>query len=162
MRNLSKIKNNSGITVVEVLISAAVLLIFIGAMSSVYTTFITVSSNGTENIKSYYLAEEGVEAIKTLRNESWSSGIETLSTTTTYYLSWSGSVWQATSVEQALDGFYRTFSITDAFRDGDDDLAQSGTFDPNTRKVQVDVAWWDGSATSTRSIETYITNIFDN
>jgi Tfp pilus assembly protein PilV len=157
-----KKKYNEGISLVEVVISAAILLVFLTAITNVYLTFIKTATDGTEEIKSYYLAEEGIEAVKTLRDGSWASNIETLSTTTDYYLEWSGTAWLSTETEQVVDGFYRTFTVTDAFRDGNDDLAVSGTFDPDTRKLQVDVSWSKDNATTTESIETYITNIFDN
>jgi hypothetical protein len=155
-------KYNSGITLVEVIISASILLIFITSVTSVYVTFIKTSSQGTGEIKSYYLAEEGVEAVKTIRDGSWSTGIMDVATSTPYYLYWSGTLWQATSTEQVIDGFYRTFTLSDAFRDGNDDLAASGTFDSDTRKLLVDVEWFQDAATTTQSLETYITNIFDN
>lgn len=152
----------SGIGLVEVVVSAAILLVFVGAISSAYLSFLKTSSDGAENLKSYYLLEEGIEAVKTLRDTSWTNNIATLATSTDYYLEWTGVQWATTTTEIAIDQYYRSFSLEDVFRDGNDDIAESGTLDLNTKKLIVDIEWNKRGATSTDSIETYITNIFDN
>ena len=154
--------SQSGISLVEVIISAAILIVFVGGISSVYVSFLKTSSDGALELKSYYLLEEGIEAVKTLRDNSWSTNIDTLATSTDYYLEWSGTAWSATTTEQVIDGFYRSFSLEDVYRDGNDDIAVSGTLDPDTKKVVIDIAWSERGATSTDSLETYMANIFEN
>jgi hypothetical protein len=98
-----------------------------------------------------------------LRDSGWDANIATLSTTTTYRLYWTGSTWQATTTQQVTDGlFYRTLSISDVKRDANDDIASVGTYDPNTKRIDVSVAWLARIGTTTKTAATYLTDLFGN
>ena len=154
-----------GFTLIEIVVVATIFSVFMVALVSYYKKVLDVSQDTTRHIQSGFLIEEGIEAAKLLRDESWSARVATLSTTTTYYLLWSGSTWTATTTEQKIENiFTRTVRITDVFRDVNDDIASAGTHDPGTKKVRIEVSWprKGGNATTTDSAETYITNLFTN
>lgn len=124
-------------------------------------------SGATENLKSAkgaYLAQEGIEAVKIIRDTNWST-ISTLSDNTNYYLyfdtaSSTNNTWKATSTISFIDSiFLRTFKLNAVYRDSDGRIQTSGTLDTNTKKISVSVSWQSKNSTTTKTLSTYITNI---
>ena len=111
-----------------------------------------------------FLLEEGSEGLRMTRDSNWSN-ISTISTGAAYYLYFSTSTpnsWKATTTKSLIGGvFDRTFSVNDVYRDGDDRISPSGTLDPNTKKIDMTVSWWNGKATSTKAVIFYLTNLFN-
>ncbi|OGZ07036.1 MAG: hypothetical protein A2942_02955 [Candidatus Lloydbacteria bacterium RIFCSPLOWO2_01_FULL_50_20] len=160
-----KMKRQTGFTLIEIVVAASMITISLVSIAMYYKKALDVSENTTRHIQSGFLLEEGLEAIKMLRDQSWSGNIATLSTTTTYYLYWSGTLWMSTTTPQKIENiFERSFRIAEVRRDGSDNIASSGTLDDGTRKVTVSVTWpVEGGGAATPDIaETYITNLLTN
>ncbi|MBI5077863.1 MAG: hypothetical protein HZB11_00650 [Candidatus Yonathbacteria bacterium] len=154
---------NSGFGLVEMLVGAAALSVAMFAVSGFFQTTLVASRTTQTAIQGDYLLEEGMEALKLFRDTSYANSLGKMSTTTTYYFSWNGTTWATTTVNTLIDGkFERKFTISDVKRDANEDIASSGTYDPDIKLVNVSVAWKSGTGTTTRSIQTYITNIFNN
>lgn len=153
-----------GITLVEVLVATAIILSFLIALISVHNTYLRSSFSNLDEIKATYLAEEGIEAVKGLRDASWTTNIAPLVNGTSYYLVYTGTLWATSTTFALIDSKYtRKVVLSAVNRDASSDITTSGgSTDANTRKVNVTVSWSTGSATSTRSIDTYITNLFGN
>jgi Tfp pilus assembly protein PilV len=152
-----------GFGLIEMLVGAAVLSSSLLGISTFFQASLQVSGTTESAIQGDYLLEEGVEGVKLLRDASYTNNIQTLSTTTPYYLLWNSSSWIATTTSALIDNtFERKFSIADVKRDANDDIASTGTIDPKTKLVTVSVAWSSKGATTTRSIGTYLTNLFNN
>ena len=110
-----------------------------------------------------YLLEEGIEVVKLLRDAGYVNNIAKLSTTTPTYLAWNGTNWATSTSNVFIDGrFERKIAIGEVMRDANQDISETGTLDPSTRLVTVSVAWNAKGATTTKTIQTYITNIFNN
>lgn len=154
---------NNGMALVEIVIGAAIISVGILAISSSYSTYVSYALANQRNIQASYLLEEGLEVTSYFRDKSWTN-ISKLSTTTTYYLSWSGSDWATTTSATYVDSiFLRSLNITDVKRDVNDRIATtSGNYDPNTKEITATVNYWQGHATTTKFISTYITNIYNN
>jgi len=152
-----------GFSLVELLVGASIFSIFTIAIVVVFQSFLTHSFDSVEKVQASFLAEEGIEAMKSIRDRDWDDEILALSTNTNYYLAYENNMWSATTVPRDLiDGtFERLVVLEEVYRDGNDDIDVSGTDDPNTRKVIITVAWFAGSATTTQTLETYITNLND-
>ena len=153
-------KNHKGFGLIEILIVGAVIGIgFVGLVafliSSASTTF-----QITRNTEAAALAEEGMEAVRSMRDESWSL----VSTAGTYYPEISVDKWTLVSTDPGLiNGLYtRTVVIDNVNRDTNDDIASSGTLDPNTKRVTVTVTWQENQKAEDVTIETYITNFLSN
>lgn len=161
-----KISRNKGFTLVEVVIGVSIISMMLVGVSQAYFLYLRNTYLLTERIQGAFLAEEGIEALKAIRDFSWSQSFATYSTTTDYYLFWNlaGTLWQATTVPQVIDGtFYRTFRMSWVSRGADDDIISSGgTNDPNTRLLKVTVSWPSQKGTTTAELSTYITNLFSN
>lgn len=157
---------SSGLILLEVVISVSILLIIFLSLIAVYNNYIKISLNNIPLIKSSYLLEEGVEAVKIMRDTSWSSKIAPITLDTNYYLVYDSGLatFDVTlTPENPIDSMYqRTIVFSSVFRDSDDDIQSSGTLDPDTLKVTVTVSWYDGSTTTAKQLSTYITNMFSN
>lgn len=109
------------------------------------------------------VAEEGIEAVRTIRDAGWTANIAPLSFGSTYYAATSSNQWILTASDPGLiAGTYaRTVVIDNVSRDINDDITVSGgTDDPGTKKVTVMVTW--GTPAKTLELATYITNILKN
>lgn len=153
-----------GVTTMEIIIAVAVVgLVFFSIYQFAIVSFASVQMSGRQD-QAAYLAEEGMEAVRTLRNQSWSGAIAPLSTSTTYYPVLSGGTWTLTTTNPGpIDGlFNRTITLQQVLRDGSDNIASSGTLDPHTRKVVVTVSWGEKTGNKQVMLETYLTNFLDN
>jgi len=157
-----------GFSLVEAVIASAICLGVLLGVSSAFTLSLRASLGNTSRTQAAFLEEEGLEAVRILRDNGWASNIASLTASTTYYLAYdsAASTWKATSSNAYIDStFSRTFSIYNVSRDGNQNIVSTGgSNDANTKKVTVTVSWRqrETKATSSHSLSTYITNIFSN
>ncbi len=153
-----------GFGLVEILVSVVIISLTLASIYSAVVQTIRISSENTKKIKATFLAEETIEALRLLRDTSWSSNISSLATDgTNYYLAWSGGTWTTTTTNTPIDAiFERKFTLNEVNRDGNDDIVTSGgTPDASTRLVTARVTW--GSDPNQEALlVTYITDIFAN
>ncbi|MES2213963.1 MAG: prepilin-type N-terminal cleavage/methylation domain-containing protein [Patescibacteria group bacterium] len=154
---------NKGFTLVEMIIATAIILGFVLVLVGVVNTYIKSSLRNVPATTAAYLAEEGIEAVKYMRQVSWSGQIATLSSEP-YYLAWQSGSWTVTTTPSTIDSVYtRTVTVSSVQRDSSSNIVSSGgTVDPNTRQVTASVTWPYKNATTTRSLSTYITNLEAN
>lgn len=155
----------NGLTVIEVVVASAVFAAAVVGIAGAYNYFSRVAYRNTASVQAAFLAEEGIEAVRILRDYSWTSNIANLSNGTTYRLTWNGTRWGTTTAVSLIDNqFDRTVVLSAVNRDGSFDVVTSGgTLDTGTRKVTVNVAWsLPGVGTSTKTVEAYVSNIFSN
>lgn len=149
----------TGFTIFEVVIAVAIIAMTFFGMTAAFQGSLQLARQNLRTTQASFLLEEGVEAVKVIRNDNWSN-ITALTPGTTYYFNWNGTTWEETNTNQFIDGlFERSFVLEEVARDAEDDIAASGTTDSGTRKVTVTVSWWSGSATTSREIQTYITDV---
>lgn len=162
MSNLSLQKRNTrGAGLVEVLIAAAILVLIVVGIGSVYRLLIVSSREVVRGTQATLLAEEGLEAMRVLRDTSWST-IASSTVGTAYTLSWTGSAWSLATTPALVDGvFDRRVVLSRVYRDNDDKIADSGTLDSGTYRIDVTVSWHTGSATTSRTAATYLGNVFE-
>lgn len=157
-------KNTKGFGLIEILIVVGIMgIAFFGLVAFL------INSSGiifqvTRNTEAVALAEEGVEGVRSLRDESWTTRIATLTEGITYYPVISSSKWTLTTTDPGtVNNLYtRTVVIEGVNRDVNDDIAVAGTDDPNTKEVTVMVTWNEGQNVQDVTIVTYITNFLDN
>ncbi len=162
-QNNFKIKKNRGFGLLEIIIGASIISVAILAAVSCYTIYIQYALANQKNVQASYLLEEGLEATSFLRDMGWTTNISPLSVLTTYYLVWNGYYWVTSTTPQYVDGlFLRSINLANVNRDSNGRIATSGTNDPNTKLITATVSYWQGHATTTQSISTYITNLYGN
>ncbi len=157
--------NKKGFGLVEVVIGSAVLSVALFGISGFFHTVLRTSGITESAVQGDYLLEEGIEVTKLFRDMSYTSNFKNMSTSTTYYFSWNGTNWATTTTKVIVDGrFERKFTLEDVKRDSiSKDISPTGVYDPDAKLVTVSVAWWTPSVgTTTRSIQTYVINLFNN
>ena len=157
-----KKKSAGGFGLTEVVAAAAIISLALFALIGVLQKTLTAADLSVKSTQAAFLLEEGMEAARSLRDGGWSAKIASLSTSTPYYFYFNAGSWQATTADIYIDGvFERSFLLADVFRDANDNLAASGAFDPNARKIIVSVSWKMKTGTTTREASTYLTNMFE-
>jgi prepilin-type N-terminal cleavage/methylation domain-containing protein len=155
--------NNRGFGLLEVVVAIAIITIAFLALLNVYSIEVRRALLTEDSTTATFLAEEGIEAIRIMRDTSWATRIASMPASTTRYLFFTGSTFlSTTSPEYVYGRFLRSFTIFDVLRDGNDDIASTGTLDPNTKRVSVSVSWSANLGTTTKTLEAYLTNIFNN
>jgi len=152
---------SKGFGLIEIIIGSAILTISLIAISTYFQKSLQLNQDSGKTVQASFLLEEGIETVKFFRNISWQN-ISGLTAGTSYYLQFDGTKWATTSSNVFVDGvFERKFAIDNVSRDVNDDIVSSGgTNDADTKKATVLVSWLTRSGTTTKSISTYITNIF--
>ncbi len=161
-----RIKRTSGLSLVEVLIASAIIATSVASIIGAYGGLTALSIKNTPYVQAAMLLEEGAEAVKMMRDSGWATNIGNKTNGVSYGFVWSSATgWRATSSVPLVDNFfYRTVTFSSVSRDNTsfDIVTSGGTIDSNTRKATVSVSWIHNNATTTRSIDLYIHNRFNN
>jgi hypothetical protein len=153
-------KHQLGVSLIEVVIGSAIIVTGILALTEGYGQYVKYALANQKNIQAAYLVEEGLEVMTYIRDRGWATYIAPLSTGTAYYIAWNGSAWNVTTTPQYIDSiFLREIRVAEVVRDSGDRISSSGTADPNTKLLSVYVSYVQGTATTTKTISTYITNL---
>lgn len=153
-----KKKLSKGFSVIEVVIGAAILLVTVSGASLAFQSIVRSAILSGHVVQAAFLLEEGVEVVKVIRGAGWDS-IANLSVNTPYTLVYNSGVWSTQSNRVFISGLFdRTVTISNVYRDSNDNIASSGTLDSDTKKITVDVSWRERNATTTKTISTYVTN----
>jgi hypothetical protein len=149
-----------GNSIVEVVVGATILsvvaLAFLGAMAALSR----FHERDMYAIKGSLLTEEGIEALRYIKDTGWAN-ISSVPVNQTRYLLVSPNAWAITTNPEIIDGvFYRSFKISQVQRNSTDDIVSSGgVVDLNTLLLDVSVSWQQRGSTTTSEYKTYITNI---
>jgi Tfp pilus assembly protein PilV len=166
--NIGSHKNNRGVSIVEVLIASAIIMTSVVSIMGVYGGLTSIAIRNTAKVQAGMLLDEGAESLRFMRDVSWNSNIAPLVNATTYTLYWDYGVsnygWKATTTRSMIDDqFDRTFVLSAVSRDvtSYDIVNTGGTLDAGTRKATISVSWFDGVATSSKSIIMYLYNTYN-
>ena len=157
-----KDKNEKGFGLLEAVIGISIALIILLSIGQITVLSIKASEEKTQRIKALNLAKEGIEIVRVIRDDGWTSNIASLSFGTSYYIATSSNQWILTQVNPGLiEGkFTRTIVVDNVSRDSNDDIVISGGVnDAGTKKVTSSVAW---GGSKNIQLVTYITNILDD
>lgn len=164
MQQASAKKNNKGLSVLEIVVAVGIMSLVVFSLGKVNETALRLSSESADRSEASLLLNEGMEAVRFLRDKSWGQKISLLTLGQNYYLAFATSTgYMATTTAPALiDGkFTRTVVFSEALRDEEDTLASSGANDPSARKVTIIVSWQNRDSYS-ENLVFYITDILEN
>ncbi|MEK7520391.1 MAG: hypothetical protein AAB581_04095 [Patescibacteria group bacterium] len=156
-------KQEEGVGLVEIVIAVGVIAATFFAIAQVGILAMNGARDRNEKVRALAFAQEGIEAVRTIRDATWSGNIATLSFGSTYYATTSSDHWILTASNPGLlDGtFTRTVVVDNVARDINDDIVVvGGTDDLGTKKVTVTVSW--GSPQKSVQLLAYLTNILKN
>ncbi len=161
---MNKVNLKKGSGIVEIIIAISIFTVILGTLITASNLYLSGAAENLKSTKGAYLAEEGIEAIKIIRDSNWSN-ISALNDNVNYYLyfdtsSSTSNIWKATTTTSNIDLFVRTFKLNPVYRDANGRIiSNGGALDQNTKKVTVDISWKTKNATTTKNLSTYITNI---
>lgn len=150
-----------GFTAVEVLIGVALASVILIFAANTVALFINAGRVVSEKTKALYLAEEGLELVRFVRDESWST-LSALSTSGTHYLGVTSSSITTSTTPEYIDGFRRSFTVKNVYRNTTtNDIVASTTggsaADTDSKYITVSVAW--GTPTTTISMTSILTDL---
>jgi Tfp pilus assembly protein PilV len=138
--NFGITKNVTGFSLVELLVSISIFLIFVIAVADITVNVSKGSRNSANKQRAAVLAEEAFEASRNIRDANFDNLVDG-----TYGLSTSSSQWNFSGVSDVTDIFTRVLNVS--------------TINPNQKKVDVQISWADQtSPTNSFTMSTYLTN----
>lgn len=162
-KNIAR-KFTTGFTLIEVIIACSIISMSMFALMDTAQKGINLSGVALEKSQASLLLEEGVEAVKSIRDDNWTT-ISNLTLNTPYYLFFNINTkkWELNNSISDIDGiFTRTVTISSVERDSNDDIVESGgTLDTRTKKISVDVSWVSRGANLSKNLSFYISDIFN-
>lgn len=135
---MTNFKNKkSGFGLVEIVVITAVVTITLFAFLQTGIVSIKLLRQEKENLEATLLAQEALEAVRSIRDESWANNISTLASGAKYYPVVENGKWKLTTTSSGLiNGKYARYVIfADVYRDSEDKIALTGTLDAGTKKV---------------------------
>jgi len=155
--------SEKGVGMLEIVIAVAIISAAFFSVLQVSAFTLKVMQARNDKAKALAYAQEGIEAVRNIRDGGWTANISGLTFGATYYLTTSGSQWVLTGTNPGVLGgkFTRTVVLANVSRDINDNIVTSGgTDDPKTKKVTATVSW--GSPAKNVALVTYITDILKN
>ena len=64
---------NKGIALIEIVVGSAIILTVLGGLISAFNSYAATLFGTTERVQGTYLAEDGVEVARVLRDASWAN-----------------------------------------------------------------------------------------
>jgi type II secretory pathway pseudopilin PulG len=157
-------RKRGGQSLVEILVSLAVGIIFVLGIIIVVQSSLRVGKDSEKIQTSVSLARELMDNIRIFSDSAWYN-IYNLATTSAnhYYLNTTSSPFTASSGDETVivgtTTYIRYFYVDDVYRDGLGNISQSGTFDPSTKKITIGVKW---IGSNDRFMSTYLTRSKNN
>ena len=155
--------SQKGVGMLEIVIAVAIISATFFSVLQIGAFTLKVMQVRNDKAKALAYAQEGIEAVRNMRDGGWTANISGLTFGATYYLTTSGAQWTLTGTNPGVLGgkFTRTIVLDNTSRDINDTIVTTGgTDDPKTKKVTATVSW--GSPVKSMQLETYITDILKN
>jgi len=148
---------------VEIIVVTAVIIVAFTAILQLFAFQTRIERVKREELAAYALLSEALEAVRAVRDDSWSD-LSSLVIGADYYPEISGSAWVLASSDPGpVDVYSRWITLTQVRRDDtSDDIVSAGcsgcSIDPDTLLVTAYVEWQSAGATKTKDLTTYFTN----
>lgn len=148
-----------GFSVIEVLLAAAIFMIFSVATGTVVLQGFSGNRLGEEQTIANQYAAEGIEAVKSIKNQAFSNLVNAAGTG----ILQSGGVWTFSGANNQFgpnNKYSRVITVSDVRRDGSGNIVSSGgVLDPDSKKITSTVSWNFGpSRPDSVTLSTYLTN----
>ena len=163
----NKSKFNRGFSLVEILVGTSIICVSLLLIVNLESGVSRIGYSSAARVQAGMLAEEGIVAVQNMRNRSWDM-LTDLSNDTPYHIVWNDNLgtWSISFSPILIDNkFDRTITFYEVKRDSSSfDITSStgpgSVTDVGTRKFTINVAWDSGFGTSTKSMTSYIYNIY--
>ncbi|MCX6755200.1 MAG: hypothetical protein NT068_01495 [Candidatus Nomurabacteria bacterium] len=155
-------KISKGFMMIEIVVAVSIITVSFVAAMSVAQGSVYVARQSLHNTQASYLLEEGAEAVRIYRDNTWTN-ISGMNVGTTYYPYFNSGTWTfpTSATNTAVDIFTRSVVLSAVNRDANANITNSGgTLDTGTKLATITVAWMEGSVNKTKTLSFYIANIF--
>lgn len=145
-----------GFSLIEVILAVAIFAIFATGIAGVIVTGFTGGRQGEEQTKATQYAAEGLEAVRSIKNQAFGNLVATASSGVTRF----GGVWSLFNTNNTFEKYIRTIAISNAVRDSSGNIvASGGTDDLKTKKVTSTVSWAaSGARNDSVVLSTYLSD----
>lgn len=144
----------------ETIIAMAIILIISATTITTVLQSFSATRLGDEKTESVLYAQEGVEAVRSIRNQGWTTPFLATDCSLGCGLTTGSGYWEFSGTNNTLGKFTRQITVSPVERDGNGDVVESGgTDDPDTKKVTSTVSWdFTTARSNTTTLVTYLTN----
>jgi len=148
----------AGYSLIELLVAIGLFSVLISVLFSGFIASRDGQPQQEQRFQAAVLVQEGLEAVRVVREASWQSFAQNgVFHPETYQGSW-----RLVAGQEILDGFTRSITISDVFRDNNGNIAGPETNpDPSTKKIDIAVSW-DDPLTTTLERSIYLTRYLEN
>lgn len=139
--------SSSGNSLIEVIVALAIFALISASMMSLATGGFVALEQGGEHTEAVALAQEGIEAVRAIRDSAWNRLEFAQSGVSIEEIVDSGPIerwiFDGESTTDTIDQYTRTITFADVCRDDNDDITScAGSYtDPHTKQVTVTVEW---------------------
>jgi type II secretory pathway pseudopilin PulG len=127
-----------GQALVELLLTIGISAILFPALLSGFVSTRTGRASAEQRLIALAYHKEAQEALRVIAANGWESNISN----GTFHPVESGTSWALVAGSETLNGTYtRQIVISDVYRDGNGDIAGSGTLDTSTKRATITVSW---------------------
>lgn len=147
-----------GFSLVEIILAVALFTIFITGIVTLVLQGFSSNQLGNEQTIANQYSSEGLEAVRSIRNQDYSNLINTVGSGITRN---AGNVWQLSGANNILDKYTRIITIGDVNRDVSGNIvpAPTGTPDSDTKKITSTTFWTVvGARNNSIALTSYLTN----
>lgn len=145
---------------VETVIAISIITVTILAALLVAQKSIEVARQALHTTQASFLLEEGAEAARIFRDNTWSN-ISSLTNGSDYYPVFSAGTWTLSTTPNTVGIFTRKVNVASVNRDATtSDISVAGVVDSGTKFVTIIVSWNDGGTVSSKTLSFYLMNIF--
>lgn len=157
---------NRGFSLVEIIVSVAIVVTVITAVAGAWQLYFRALHATTYQAQASLITEEASEAINFLRDQSWSTNIESLSLESRYFLTWNGSSYGLVPTRTEFrNGYVAEIGFSSVLRDSNGNIVNgggTGTVDSRTLIAQITISPLGDPSKSLMSSEMLIHDYFNN
>jgi len=129
-----------GISIIEIVVSASIITIAATFTVNSLIIYQQLAQTNVEKTQAALLAEEGSEALQLMRDNGWTSYIETIPVDTPFYIYWDTTAYATTTTEIASGDYIRKMIFSAVERDDSTgNIVESGTLDTDTRLYSIEI-----------------------
>ena len=155
---LYHIQYNAGQSILEVIVAMAVFALIGAALVTMVVGSFEGLKQGGEQTQAEALAQEGIEAIRSIRDRAWNENLYAQSAVEVSGNQW---IFSGEGTTETIGQFVRSITFADVCRDGADNIATCpGLYvDVHSKEVKVEITWQrrPGVTNSVQRIA-YVTN----
>lgn len=148
-------RSQRGFGIIEIIVAVSIFVIIAATGTITVLHAFSVNRLGDEETEATLFAQEGIEAVRSIKNQDWNN-----LTTGIYGLSNLSDSWVFSGLSNTAGKFTREVVVSEVQRDGSGDIVESaGVVDDDTRRITSTVTWNFSPARSNLvELATYLTN----